>query len=113
MSRGSRVRIRAGELQHELKIQTVSNASDGQGGLTETWTTQATVYGRVAPIRSEEAYFAGQENAGLTHEVTLRYNSNIAPHARILFGSRVLNIFSLRNIDERNIKMIALCEEEV
>ena len=58
MSRGSRVRIRAGELQHELNVQTVANASDGQGGLVETWTTQATVYGRVNPIRADEMFYA-------------------------------------------------------
>ena len=79
----------------------------------ETWTTDETVYAKVDPISSRELYFAGKENAGMTHKITLRYNSSITNDKRFLFGSRVLQSTSVRNILERNRKMVCFCAERV
>ena len=113
MSIEYRVRIKAGELRSTVDLQSLTTASDGQGGVTETWTTDDTFAAKVDPLSAQEVYWAGQQDGGETHKITLRYNSAITNKKRFLFGTRILRITSVRNILERNRKMVCFAVESL
>lgn len=108
-----KVRIKAGELAHKVELQSLSSVSDGQGGFTESWTTEDTLHAAVAPLSAQEVYWAGQQDGGETHKITVRYNASITNKKRFLFGTRVLNLTSVRNILERNRKMVCFAVEQL
>ena len=111
MSIEYRVRIKAGELRSTVDLQSLTTVSDGQGGLVDTWTTEDTISAKVDPLSAQEVFWAGQQDGGETHKITLRYNSAITNKKRFLFGTRILRITSVRNILERNRKMVCFAVE--
>jgi len=54
---------------------------------------------------------ADQMQAETTIRVRIRYNSSVEPEDRIWFGTRILEIVSIINFDERNRHMELLCKE--
>ena len=104
--------LKAAELRHEVAIQTQTKVSDGQGGYTRTWATAETVYAKIEPVIAEEFFFAGQEKPGVSHRVVIRYTTNAIVGRRLLWGSRILRMVSVRNIEERDIVTAMLCQEE-
>jgi SPP1 family predicted phage head-tail adaptor len=83
---------------------------------TPVWATSATRSATVQPISSRELIEAGQVRGELTHRVWLRYDSDtseIAPHDRLKFGSRILEVISVINTEERNEQIEVLCKEAV
>ncbi|MEY2690706.1 MAG: hypothetical protein RL375_4906 [Pseudomonadota bacterium] len=103
--------MRAGELRHQVAVQTVTIASDTTGSPVETWATSSTVWGSVEPLRGREYFAAHQIHADATHMVRIRYLSTLTREMRFLFGSRALKINEIRNVDERGIYQDCLCTE--
>ena len=105
--------MRAGTLRHSLALQNSTETQGESGMASKTWTTFATVWGRVSPTAGMERKLGPQTIAANTHEVEIRYNSSVVPATRILFGSRALYVKEIINADERNIYQRLLCEERV
>ena len=105
--------MRAGALRHRLTLQTQSRSSDGGGGATVTWADTATVWGSINSLSGTELYEAQKINPKLTHEIEIRYRSGISPKMRAKYGSRIFNIESVQNKDERNAMLRLVCEELV
>jgi len=49
----------------------------------------------------------------VTHEVTIRYMTNIDTNSRITVGTRKFNIKGIINVDERDRFLKLLCEEGI
>ena len=63
-------------------------------------------------VRAE--YFAAQSTqADVTHRIVLRFLSVIIPKMRVKFGSRVFDILSIINVNERNRELQLMCRESV
>ena len=105
--------VRAGRLRHRVAIQSQSTTLDDYGEATGSWSTGDTVWAAVEPVSGSERDI-GEGKAGIvSHRVVMRYNSSVSPKKRLLFGSRVLNIDSVINVDELNERMSLFCVEEV
>jgi len=109
-------RLRAGELRHRLTIQTPVVSDPGTyGEQAVTWTTYATVWGKVEPLSGIERFSMGQERADVTHAVTIRYCAGVKPDMRITFtrGSvtHTLKIVNVLNEEFRDAAMTLLCSE--
>lgn len=102
-----------GNLRHRVIIQGKQTTPDGMGGFVEAWQDIATVWGDVRPLRGQERYVAQQAVSEVTHKVTIRYMSGIAPGNRILFDGRVFDILAVINVAERNRWLELLCSEVV
>lgn len=105
--------MRAGRLRHRITIQ--QQAVTGQNDYGEDiyeWTDVAIVWAEVQPLTGREYWAAEQVNAETTHQVRLRYLSDIEPSMRILFGSRVLVIESVFNVDERDRELVVTARED-
>jgi SPP1 family predicted phage head-tail adaptor len=89
-------------LKHRLALQALSRVSDGQGGHTESWATEATLWGAIEPVKGYERYQAQQVQTPVTHKITVRYRGGVTTKKRFLFGSRVFDIKEVLNENEDN-----------
>lgn len=108
--------MRAGTLRHRVILQSPAGSRDAVGERTTTWTNVATVWASVGPLTARELIAAGQPMSEVSHRVRVRHSATIAAldgSWRVLFGSRVLVIQGVRNIDERDREYELLCSEGV
>jgi SPP1 family predicted phage head-tail adaptor len=106
--------MRAGLLRHVLTIQARSLSQTAGGEISAGgWADVATVWGAVRPATVKEREVALQQQAVISHIITCRWHSQLAPEARLRFGSRTFEIHGIRNHDERGILARITCTEEV
>lgn len=89
------------KMRHRVIIQSVSQVSDGQGGFTETWTDGATVWCSILPLRGFEKFQAMQMETPVTHEIVMRYRSDVTTFKRLKSGTRIFQITEALNVEER------------
>ena len=101
----------AGRLRHRLVFENESLSTDGQGGATRTWATRATVSGSIKPLRADERFYNEQLNHNGTHEVVIRYRTDIEASDRISYDSRYFQIVGIMNPNERDRQLVITCKE--
>ena len=100
-----------GTMDKRVSIQSVTQTTDGQGGYTETWATDVTVWAYIKPMKAYERMQAQKLETPLSHKVTIRYRSGVTTKHRLLFGSRVFHIKGIINPDEANQFLELTCIE--
>jgi len=111
--------MQAGLLRHRLGIQSLRSTAtrDDLGnidkGNTANWQTDKTVWANVRPVSGRELEIAAQTQADISHAIEMRYNAatTVTPDNRLLFGSRHLEIETVINEGERNVKLIIYARE--
>lgn len=98
--------ISAGELTQRLALQSDAGTTiDAYGQAIRSWTTYATVWASVRPLSGREQEIGAARGTVVSHRVKLRYRSDIVPGHRFLLGSRVIEIVSVRNWDEKGVSL--------
>ena len=105
--------VTIGQLREQIKIQKFTEIIDAGGGRARTWADFVTVHANVKPVKGREGNDAGRLASLQTFLVTIRYRADFDTTARILWGTRYLNIRSVENRDERKRFMTLECEEGV
>lgn len=105
--------MRAGQLRHMITIQEQTDVSDGMGGFSTTWSDEFSMSAAIWPLSSKESLDAMKLELVVTHKIRIRYRSGITSKNRIKFGTRIFNIVSLINPDERNIMIDMLASEDI
>ena len=100
-----------GKMRHRLELQKATNTTDAGGGITQAWNTITLVYGAIKPKSGNEKYRQGQLQESTTHEITIRFLSNISTTYRFKFESRFFNIRNIQNIEERDRFLKISCTE--
>ncbi len=108
--------MRANELRHLIQIQARTDSRDAQNQPVTSWHTIFTVRAKITPTSGRERMAAQAGRAEISHIVAIRYQSQFADWVamaahRILYGSRILNITSARDIDERHFDIEMTCTE--
>ena len=90
--------------------------SDGAGGFTPSWVDLAPpADAQVSPAvagASETAPAGGAAAASSsTLVVTIPYRPGVSTATRLLIGARVLYVTGLRDVDERHVELVLVCEE--
>lgn len=109
--------IRAGKLRKRIVIEQLL-ASDGttnafNESTTTAWTTYTTRWGSMEPLSGRELYQAQDVNPDVTHHARFRYVPGLTPKMRCRIGTRLFNIESAINIEERNREHVVVCKEQV
>ena len=100
--------MRAGWLRHRLVIQSKSYTPNAYGEPVETWTTTATVWGSVEPLRGTE-YLTGRTIAEVvTTKIRIRYRSGIAPEMRVTY-----DIESVVEVKTQKRELELMCSEAI
>jgi len=102
-----------GRLRHRIIIQSLTETVGNYGGVDTIWATAKIVWARITPLAAEELVYHDKLGMRATHKVFIRYYSAIQPNWRILYGTRIFKIQSIRNIEELNKEQVLLCEEIV
>lgn len=79
------------------------------------WVDVCQLWCAIEPLAGREYYAAAQTQAELTHRITARYRSDIViqPTMRALYGSRVLEIIGVADVEERHRWLELRCVERV
>lgn len=102
-----------GELRHRVTVQSLSNASDSQGGVATTWSDLVTIWGLLEPTKSYEKFFADRIDFRRTHTCIIRHRTDITTAMRLSFDSRLFQIKGIRRPDERKFFLLLDLEENV
>jgi SPP1 family predicted phage head-tail adaptor len=94
-------------------IQRRVPGQDESGQPLEVWATLRDEWVSLLPVTGREYFAASGERADITHKVAAPYGSGALPADRILVGSRVLEIRSVIDIDERHRDLQLMCTELV
>ena len=108
--------ISAGMLTRRIKVQRPSTMKDGLGAPCRTWIDVATVWADIQPLSGKEAVIANRISAEISHQIIVRYqsvfdNPQQVAQMRILYKSRIFNIHSSLNEDEKRAQIILLVSE--
>jgi SPP1 family predicted phage head-tail adaptor len=94
-----------GKFLHKVTFQDFTAASDGAGGLTQTWADTHIAYANIEPLRGNEGLEAEQLVGKKMFKFTTRYASEVASidnQTRIKFGTRYFNVHTIINLNEEN-----------
>lgn len=107
--------VNAGRLRHMVEVQQNAPTRDTGGGSVDSWSTVTN--GRrpaeIVPVTGLKEYVDNQLQETITHKVTMRYLAGVTTANRILFGSRVFDIRSVVNPQERGRDLILLVFERL
>jgi SPP1 family predicted phage head-tail adaptor len=105
--------VRAGRLRERVTIQEATETRDSFGQAVATWATHATCWASVEPFSGSERFQAATLNAEILYEVRIRYDSEITPKMRLLYGTRILRIERIIDEREEHRELVLLCAEWV
>lgn len=102
-----------GAMRERVSIQSPPTTPDGRGGVSGSWSTDATVWARVTPEQGREEEQAGRLEGQQRYTVRIRYYSGLTTKHRLLWGSTALQVRDIRNPDEHRRYMDLDCEAGV
>lgn len=105
--------VRVGRIKDRCKIQQLSEALDEFGQRQQTWVTLADRWAGIEPLSGRERLQGDQVYSDLTHRVVLRYLAELTPKMRVVCGTRILEIVSVIDRDNRHEQQELLCMERV
>ncbi len=98
--------------RHYVSVQSRQNRDDGQGGFISEWSAGTRYPMEIVPIKASQQFQFRSVNVDATHRLYCRGNITINEKTdRILFGSRVFEILTVENLDERGIEQVLTCKE--
>ena len=116
--------MEGGKLKHRIQIQSRDVSSRlTDGGINESWTTDATVWGAIEPLSGRELWEAQQTEARAQVRVRLRYHPTVDVTERMRLRyitvsgetttvNATYNIVHVGNVDTRNRELIVLAVKE-
>jgi SPP1 family predicted phage head-tail adaptor len=108
--------MRANELRHSVTVQERSQVRDTLNRPSTVWNDIATIRAKIVPTSGRERMAAQAGRAEISHIISIRYQAQFAdPIAmaarRLLYGTRILNITSSRDVEERHFDIELTCVE--
>lgn len=103
--------IHIGELRTRLALEAPSRSADGGGGAGVTWSSVVQLWARVKPHTGSESYAQDRIAGKSSHEIVIRYRSDVTPAMRFRAGTRVYDIRAAFDPDGRRHWLKCLTEE--
>jgi len=101
----------ATELRHRVTVKTCGRTADGEGGFTRAYSTAGTYWASISPIRATQVWEYRSINVEATHLVSLRGAATIGETDQIVYGTRVFEVLTVENIQERDVVQVCTCKE--
>ena len=106
---------RIGRMREAFRFETPPTVPDSMGEIRPgTWTESFKTRGAITPQRGV-TFMEGQSlNTEVTHKITIRHRSGVAPSMRIIKvnDSRVFDIRSIENPGNKNRWLHCMCQEQ-
>lgn len=105
--------LAAGDLVHRVRLQREALSQDSTFGDSTGFLDVATLWANVTTTGGREFYEAKRLTPELTHQVEIRYRTDVGPGMRFLYGAAVLRILAAPDPDGRRIRRLCMCQELV
>jgi SPP1 family predicted phage head-tail adaptor len=105
--------INLSDMRHRLELEQPQRTSLSGGGVSVTWVKLADIWASITPLKMREHFTRHQVNSEITHSITIRYRADVRPEMRLVKGTRVFEIISVLNEQERNRWLQLECSEQV
>lgn len=103
--------IHLGKLRHRLTLEAPQTVPDGAGGSTNTWAELAILWAEIRASTGFEREAADRTTATVSHTITIRARTDIAPEQRFRKGARVFLIRAVFDPTGRGRFLTCLCDE--
>jgi len=103
--------VQIGSMKHRLKFQSQVKTPDAMGGTTVSWKDESVCWGSIWPVGGSEARRSGQLTFEITHNIRIRYRSDIDASYRISHRGAYYSIVSIINPNLSNKILDILCKE--
>ena len=103
--------MNAGELRHQITIQTPTEAQDSLGAVISTWSTFATVRASVEPLQGREYLALQQVQSEAGVKIRIRYLPGLNAKMRVLWTSKIYEIENILEIESRRREIHLMCRE--
>ena len=93
--------MRVGLKTRRLAIEQPVDGTDAHGDVLTTYTTVATVWASIEPLRGEERFEAQQVTADVSHRIRIRWARDLAamtPKWRLRLGDTLFDVLSVVDI---------------
>lgn len=107
-----RAPVKIGDLRHRVQIEQASRTSDGGGGAALTWVLVAEVWAAMWPRSMREPHDMDRVAGRATHDVWIRFRSDVKPEMRMRFGARVFDIRGVIDPEDRGAWMKCIVQEK-
>jgi SPP1 family predicted phage head-tail adaptor len=94
--------IYAGPLDKKIVLQHSVQTVDDFGGTVDTWTTYATPWARVRPLKGRELIAAKAAQSEVTTRIEMRYRPDVTTDDRIVYGGKYYNISAVIDPEEKH-----------
>ena len=102
-----------GSLRYRVELQARLRSPDEGGAGTVTWNAVASMFAQIQPVSGREIVSADGLTGRVTHDVSIRFNRDVAPGMRFTEGSRRFIVHAALDIDGRGRWLKCLCEERL
>ena len=103
--------MRAGELRNRITLQKPVHARSAFNEDVTTYVDVASVWAAIDWGSGRRFLEASQLNSEVQGVIRIRYRSDVQAQWRIAYGSRVFQILSIANIQERGRELQLSCKE--
>lgn len=101
-----------GDLRCRVTIQRQERVSDGRGGWRTEWVDAGSCWAAISALRPYERILAQQTQAAATHQVVIRYRTDLTAAMRLVYNGRYLYLQGPPvDPDGRRRWLQILCEE--
>ena len=108
------MKIQTGDLTDYIQLQRIQSTPDGGGGQVEVWTTYKKTWADIRPLSGFESLMAMQKDARITHDIIMRYRTDLKASDRIFYKDRIFDIIQAPiNYEEKSVWLVIRCEEKV
>lgn len=105
--------VNPGDLRHQIVIQSKDLRQDSFGAETPTWSTFATVWAAVEPLRGREYLEAKHLQAEVDVRFRIRYRDGLLPSMRISYDGRLFDIMDIIHVKEHNRELQLMAKERI
>lgn len=103
-----------GKLRERVTIQKPMQTDDLYGGKhDEEWEDVKHVWAAIEPISANQVFFSQSLEHRVTHKVIIRTFDDLSSEMRLVYGERILQVKSFRDIEERGRFTEIMAEEGV
>jgi len=100
-----------GELTKRMELQANAYTKGTDGAKVDAWTTLATIYAGLFPLRGREFFQSQAVQSELSHRIRIHFRRNVRPEMRMKYGNRIFDIQAIINPEEANMYLDLMCRE--
>jgi SPP1 family predicted phage head-tail adaptor len=101
-------------MRHRITLQRKGTITRNQSGEEIiTWSDWATVWASAQPMQGREFFESERAGAEITMRFRIRYRDGVTPTMRVSWDSRIFDIESVVNFNERDREIHLMCKELV